>query len=173
ESLGARFIDVVDESSEDSGGYAKEASEEFKKKQAEELAKRIARADIVITTALIPGKQAPIIITEEMVKSMNKGSVIVDLAAEQGGNCALTKKGEVFEVHGIKILGTLDLPAKVPVHASQMYAQNMNNFLQGIIKDGALNINLEDEVVAGCLVTHEGKIHHNATAELLKKGDKK
>lgn len=172
ESLGARFIDVVDEISEDAGGYAKEASEEFKRKQAEALSKSIARADIVITTALIPGRKAPLIVTKEMVKSMKTGSVIVDLAAEQGGNCSLTKKDEIVERHGVKILGMLNLPSKVPVHATQMYAQNVLNFLQLIIKDEKLNIDLKDEVVSDCLVAHEGKIHHKATAELLGKGGK-
>jgi NAD(P) transhydrogenase subunit alpha len=173
ESLGAKFIDVVDTSSEDSGGYAKEASEDFKKKQAEELSKSIARADVVITTALIPGKKAPLIVTENMIKSMKTGSVIVDLAAEQGGNCALTKKGETVEKHGIKILGELNLPSRVSVHATQMYAQNIYNFLQGIIKEGKLNVDLKDEVVDGCLITYEGKIHHKATADLIGKGGKK
>jgi NAD(P) transhydrogenase subunit alpha len=171
ESLGAKFIGVVEESAEDKSGYAKEASKEFLEKQAKEVSKRIAKADVVITTALILGKKAPVLVTEEMVMSMKKGSVIVDLAAEQGGNCKLTVPGEVVVKHGITIIGTLNMPATVPVHSTEMYAKNILNFLLGIIKDGKLNIDMEDEVVKGALLTHEGKVLHEPTAKLL--GDAK
>ena len=167
ESLGGKFIEVVDKSAEDTSGYAKEASKEFLEKQAAEVSKRIAKADVVITTALVPGKKAPILVTGEMVKSMRKGSVIVDLAAEQGGNCEMTEAGEVVVKHGIAIIGELNVPSTVPVHSTEMYAKNVLNFLMCIIKDGKLNLDMEDEVVKESLLTHQGKVYHEPTAKLL------
>jgi len=167
ESLGAKFIDVVDESAEDKGGYAKEASKEFLEKQAVEVRKRIAKADVVITTALVPGRKAPILVTEEMVNSMKKGSVIVDLAAEQGGNCELTEPGQSVVKYGVMIIGTLNIPSTVPVHAAEMYSKNILNFLSLIIKEGKLNLDMEDEIVKESLLTHQGKVCHEPTARLL------
>jgi len=167
ESLRAKFIDVVDESAEDRGGYAKESSKEFLEKQAAEVGKRIAKADVIITTALVPGGKAPILVTEGMVKSMKKGSVIVDLAAEQGGNCKLTEPGQSVVKYGIRIIGTLNVPSTVPVHATEMYAKNILNFLSLIIKEGKLNLDMEDEVVKESLLTHQGRVYHEPTAKLL------
>ena len=162
ESLGGKFIEVpMDEDAEDAGGYAKEVSKEFLARQAKEVAKRVAQADIVITTALVPGKKAPVLVTEEMVKSMPQGAVIVDMAAVAGGNCELTEAGKTVEKHGVKIMGHENIPALVPKHASQMYAKNVLNFLVEIVKEGKLSLDMEDEVVKGCLVTHEGKAARN------------
>ena len=159
ESLGAKFIEVEgSEDMEDEGGYAREATPEFLKKQAEEVAKRVAQADVVITTALIPGKKAPVLITEEMVKSMPTGSVIVDMAAPMGGNCALTKPGEIVEINNITIIGHNNLPAQVATNASQMFSKNIENFLLEITKDQKLNIDLENEIIKGSLVVHNGEL---------------
>jgi len=162
ESLGAKFIEVpFDKDAEAQGGYAKGASPAFLKRQAEEVGKRIAQADIVICTALVPGKKAPTLVTEAMVQSMRPGSVIVDMAAIQGGNCALTAPGKSIVVHGVKILGVNNIPATVPVHATQVYARNVLAFLLHLLRAGlhagALKIDLKDEIIAGSLVTHNGK----------------
>jgi len=168
ESLGGKFIDVpLEEDTEDEKGYAKGPSKEFLKKQAEEVAKRVALADVVITTALIPGRKAPILITEEMVNSMIKGSVIVDMAACMGGNCALTKAGETIEVKGITIIGETNLNARLAVSSTSVYAKNIYNFLMEIIKDKELNLNLEDEVIKECLVISKGKILHKNIIDLI------
>jgi len=170
ESLGAKFIEVpFDMDAEDKSGYAKGASQEFLRRQSEEVAKRLVHADIVITSALVPGKKAPILVTEEMVKSMKKGSVIVDMAAEQGGNCALTEPGKTVVKYGVKIIGIINLPATISVNASQMYSKNILNFLLNVVKDGKLNIDMEDEIVKGSLVTHEGKIINETIKDLIKK----
>ena len=172
ESLGARFIEVAAAQSDaqDKGGYAKEASAEFKKAQEEALRKKVAEADVVICTALIPGRPAPKLLPKSMVELMRPGSVIVDLAAEQGGNCALTQPGETAVVNGVTILGVRNVPALVPIHASDMYAKNVLYFLQNMTKDmaktGVLDIDLKDEITAGSLVTHQGKVVHAATAAL-------
>lgn len=159
ESLGAKFIEVpFDKDAEDKGGYAKGASPEFLKRQTEEVAKRVAQADVVICTALVPGKKAPTLVTEEMVKSMRSGSVIVDMAAVQGGNCALTAPGKTVVAHGIKIMGINNIPATVPVHATQVYARNVLALLSTIIHSGMLKIDLKDEIIAGSLVAHNGKM---------------
>ncbi len=164
ESLGAKFavLPLETKDAEAATGYAKAQSEEFYRKQQEMMAKHIAAADAVITTALIPGQRAPVLITEDMVRGMRPGSVIVDLAAEQGGNCALTEPGRDVERHGVLIIGPLNLPSTMPFHASQMYARTVNNFLSHLLKDGKLNLDLNDELTRGPLVTHQGQIVHEA-----------
>jgi len=154
ESLGAKFVEVAaDEDAATAGGYAKETSDEYKQKQAEAIATHAAKADAIICTALIPGKRAPVLVTEAMVKSMKPGSVIVDLAAEQGGNCELTESGKTVVKHGVTIIGELDVPSHVAVHASAMWSRNMEKILFHITKDGVLAPNLDDEIVKGCKVT--------------------
>jgi NAD(P) transhydrogenase subunit alpha len=163
ESLGGKFL-MVDESAmkdaETSGGYAKEMTEEYKRKAAEVVAEHVKKQDIIITTALIPGKPAPKLISEEMVKSMKPGSVIVDLAAETGGNCALTEPGKVVVKHGVKIVGHLNVPGRLPKDASQLFAKNVLNFLTPHVdkETKALKFDWEDETVKGTLVTRDGKI---------------
>lgn len=166
-SLGAKFIAVEDEEfkqAETQAGYAKPMSAEYQMKQAELVAKHIAAQDIVVTTALIPGRPAPRLVTREMVESMKAGSVIVDMAAERGGNCELTKPGETHEHKGVRILGPLNLAGEVSVNASSLYAKNLLNFLDPLIeKDaGTLKINWDDEIIKGTLVTHDGKVVHPA-----------
>lgn len=159
ESLGAKMIDTgVDAESE--GGYARELTDDERAKQAEALAKHLARADIVISTAAIPGRPAPKIISADMVRAMKPGSVIVDIAAETGGNCELTEAGEVVNVGGVLIVGPTNLPSKAPLHASEMYAKNVSNLLALMIKDGELVVDAQDEVIAGCLLSHGGQIVH-------------
>jgi NAD(P) transhydrogenase subunit alpha len=172
ESLGAKMIEVavVEKDAQDKSGYAKEASVFFRRSQEESLRKRVAEADVVICTALIPGKPAPKLLSAAMVQSMRAGSVVVDLAAEQGGNCELTRPGEVVNDHGVTIVGIKNVAALVPVHASEMYARNVLYFLQNVLKDGALHVDRADEVTAGCLVTHAGEIVHAPTAALLAQG---
>ncbi len=168
ESLGAKFVEVdMEEDAQTASGYAKEVSEEYKRKQAELVHRRIAQCDACITTALIPGQRAPILITEEMVKEMRPGSVIVDLAAEQGGNCSLTEPGAEVVKHGVAILGLLNLPSRLPVHASQMYSRNMEKFLLHLLGKDGLKIDLEDEITRGCVITHGGEIVHAQVKELL------
>lgn len=169
ESLGAKFIDVPGaEDMEDEGGYAKEATPEFLAKQREEVAKRVAEADLVVTTALVPGRAAPKLISEAMVRSMKSGAVIVDLAVESGGNCALSKLGEIVDHEGVKIVGIPNLPATVPEHASELYSKNVFNLVKLFIgEEGALQTDFEDEVLAGCLLTHAGEVKHGPTAEAL------
>ena len=170
ESLGAKFVEV--ESAEDAqtaSGYAKESSDEYKKKQAETLHKHVAKSDVVITTALIPGLKAPTLITADMVHAMRSGSIIVDLAAEQGGNCELTKPGEIIVDGGVTIIGKLNLPSEMAVHASQMYSRNMEKFIFHLVKDGKLNINLDEEITKGSVITHEGNVVHARVAEAMAK----
>ncbi len=171
ESLGAKFIDVPGaEDMEDEGGYAKEADEDFLRRQREEVAKRVAEADIVITTALIPGRPAPKLVSGDMVRSMRAGSVIVDIAVETGGNCELSKCGEIIEAEGVTIVGTPNLPATLPVHASELYAKNIYNLLKPFIsEEGALELDAEDEVIAGCTLTRDGELIHERTRALLEK----
>jgi NAD(P) transhydrogenase subunit alpha len=164
-SLGAAFVMVENEetkAAETAGGYAKEMSDDYKQQQAILVADTIRKQDIVITTALIPGRKAPVLVTEEMVRSMKAGSVIVDLAVEQGGNCALSKAGEVVEVNGVKIVGHLNLPSRIAVDASALYARNLLNFLTPLIdkESKTLKINWEDEIVKAATLTHEGAIVH-------------
>ena len=159
ESLGARFAGVeAGESAEDASGYARELSAEFYRRQADLLAERCAAADVVITTALIGGVKAPRLITAEMVRAMKPGSVIVDLAAEAGGNCELTRPGETVAERGITICGPLNLPSELPQHASILYSRNLTSFVLAFWKDGRFDLDLEDEILRASLVTHEGKV---------------
>ena len=171
ESLGAKFIEVESNSEEGvgQGGYAKETSEDYKKKQQELIHEHISKSDVVITTALIPGKPAPLLIPTAMVESMKPGSVIMDLASENGGNCELTKKDQIIEHKQITIDGTSNLPGSMPVHASELYAKNVAAFLTYMVKDGKLNINMEDEIISGAIYTHNGNITHKPTKELIDK----
>jgi NAD(P) transhydrogenase subunit alpha len=173
-SLGAKFIDVPGMGDmEGSGGYAKEQTAEFLEKQRQEVAKRVADADLVITTAQIPGRPAPKLVSRAMVESMKPGAVVVDLAVESGGNCELSKLGEVVLHNGVKIVGVPNLPATVPFHASELYAKNILNLVKLFVqKDGSLNKDFKDEVLAGCLLTHAGEVTHKATAEALVAGAK-
>ena len=169
ESLGAKFLEVKSDSDDGvgEGGYAKETSEEYKKKQAELLNERVAASDIVITTALIPGRPAPILISDEMVKSMSSGSVIMDLAAENGGNCSLTEPDKVVNVNGVIIDGTINLAGTMSVHASQLYAKNVSAFiLHGYDKDKK-EFDLEDEIVDGSMFTCNGKIVDERTKNVI------
>ncbi len=143
---------------QDAGGYAKAQDESFYQKQRELLGQVVAESDVVITTAVVPGKKSPVLVTKEMVAGMAPGSVIVDLAAERGGNCELTRPGETIVVHGVTIVGTVNLASTVPYHASQMYAKNLTNFLVHLVKDGKLQLNLQDEITSSTLVTQNGEI---------------
>jgi len=169
ESLGARFVELGLESEEAraEGGYAREMGEEFYRREREVMARVVAESDVVITTAAVPGKRAPILITEEMVSAMRPGSVIVDLAAERGGNCELTRPGETVFKHGVKILGPLNLPATVPHHASQMYANNITNFLLHLVRDGELLLEREDEITRETLLTYGGEVVNPKVRRLL------
>jgi NAD(P) transhydrogenase subunit alpha len=164
ESLGAKFVELGLEAkdAEAKTGYAKAQSEDFYEKQRQMMMKSVSGADVVIPTALVPGKRAPVLITEEMVRSMRPGSVVVDLAAEQGGNCALTEPGQEVVRHGIVICGPTNLPSTVPFHASQMYARTVTNYLGHLVKDGRLHLDLTDELTRGPLVTYQGEIVHEA-----------
>ena len=169
ESLGAKFVEVASESDDGvgDGGYAKETSDEYKKKQAELLKEYIADSDLVITTALIPGRPAPKIITKEMVDGMKGGSAIMDLASENGGNCEYTKPGEVFNHNGIIIDGTFNLPGTMSIHASQVYAKNISSLVTYLYPEGELKLDMEDEIVTGALFTHNGEITDDRTKEAL------
>jgi NAD(P) transhydrogenase subunit alpha len=165
ESLGAKFIDVPYETQEEKdaaegvGGYARPMPPSWLERQKAEVAKRVAQADVVITTALIPGRPAPVLVTEDMVKSMKPGSVIVDLAAPQGGNCPLTEAGQTVVKHGVTLVGETNLPALVAADASALYARNVLDFLKLVIdKEGHFTVNLEDDIVAACLVTHNNEV---------------
>jgi NAD(P) transhydrogenase subunit alpha len=165
ESLGAKFIDVPYETDEEReaaagvGGYARPMPASWMQRQAAEVAKRIAAADVVITTALIPGRKAPVLVSEEMVKSMKPGSVILDMAAEQGGNCACSELGKTVVKHGVKIIGQPNLPALVPTDSSALYARNLIDFLKLVIdKEGKFTINREDDIVAACLMCTGGQL---------------
>ena len=165
ESLGGKFIDVPYETQEEKeaaegvGGYARAMPQSWLDRQKAEVAKRVAQADVVITTALIPGRPAPVLVTEEMVKAMKPGSVIVDIAAPQGGNCPLTEPGQTVVKHGVTLVGETNLPALVAADASALYARNVLDFLKLIVnKEGALHMDLQDDIVAACLVAHEGTV---------------
>jgi NAD(P) transhydrogenase subunit alpha len=160
ESLGAKFIEVPltedeQELAKGEGGYAKEMSDDYKQRQAALIADRLKQADIVITTALIPGRPAPVLVTEEMVKSMKEGAVIVDMAAEQGGNCPLTRANEISMQHGVTLIGSVNIPSSVASDASSLYAKNLLNFMELIVNkdNGSFDLNMEDEIVAGTLVS--------------------
>ena len=167
ESLGAKFVDVGLETAdaEDKGGYAKEQSRETLERQQEQLAKVVANSDLVIATAAIPGKKSPVIITAEMVSQMSPGSIVVDIAADRGGNCELTRSGKTVVEHGVTIIGQMNLASTVPYHASQMYAKNVSAFLDNLIKDGELDMNEEDEIIRETLITKDGNIVHQKLLE--------
>jgi NAD(P) transhydrogenase subunit alpha len=169
ESLGAKFVEFALETKDAQAatGYAKAQSEEFYQRQRQEMLKCVAAADVVITTALIPGQRAPVLITEEMVQAMRPGSVIVDLAAEQGGNCALTEPGQEVVRHGVLIAGPLNLPSTLAFHTSQMYARIATNYLTHLLKDGQIRLDLEDELTRGPLVTRAGEIVHETVKKLV------
>ena len=170
ESLGAKFVvlDIDAAAAEDKGGYAKALGEEFYKKQRELLKEVIREQDVLITTAAVPGKKAPILVTAEMASAMSPGSVIVDIAAERGGNCELTRAGETVVHQGINILGPVNMASDVPFHASQMYASNVTSFLKLMVtKEGALNVNREDEIIRETLVTSGGEVVHARVVELM------
>lgn len=161
ESLGGKFVMVESEETADaetSGGYAKEMSDDYKAKQAALIAETIAKQDVVITTALIPGRPAPKLISEDMLKTMKPGSVIVDLAVEMGGNCALAEAGKIVEAHGVKIVGHQNVPSRLATDASALYARNLVHYITPLVKDGALDIDFEDEIIAQSLVTKDGAI---------------
>jgi NAD(P) transhydrogenase subunit alpha len=170
ESLGGKFVEVEMDTSEarGEGGYAKEQSEEFLKKQREKMAEVVAESDVVITTAAIPGKKSPVIVTKEMVDLMRPGSVIVDLASERGGNVEPSKHAETITTkNGVVITGPDNITSTVAFHASQMYAKNIQTLLQHLVdKEGNLNLDLEDEITAGCLVTKDGEVVHERVREL-------
>lgn len=163
ESLGAKFVELPIEAAggaEDAGGYAKAMGEEFYRRQREMMSRVLSHSDVVITTAAIPGKKAPLLITREMVAGMTAGSVIVDIAAERGGNCELTRPDETVVEYGVTILGPVNLPATVPYHASQLYSRNISTFLLHLIKDGEIRLDSDDEIIRETLTTHGGKIVH-------------
>jgi NAD(P) transhydrogenase subunit alpha len=168
QSLGAKFIEVkLDEDTVAAGGYAKEISDAAKQRTQEVVAEHVKTADVVITTAQVPGKKAPLLVTEEMVAQMNPGSVIVDLAADQGGNCAGTEPGKDVVRHGVTIIGPINLPSSMPVHASQMYAKNISTFLQYMVKEGELQLNFEDDIIGSTCVTHAGEILNQRVKDAL------
>jgi NAD(P) transhydrogenase subunit alpha len=170
ESLGARFAELGIEATdaEDKSGYAKAQSEEFYRKQQEMMSKYVSAADVVIPTALVPGQRAPVLITEEMIQGMRPGSVIVDLAAEQGGNCAITEPGREIVRDGVVVIGPVNLPSTVPFHASEMYATTVANYLAYLLKDGGLHLDLDDELTRGPLVTHQGEVLHEVVKARLR-----
>ena len=160
QSLGARFVELPIEATDaqDAGGYARAQGEDFYRRQRELLARVVAESDVVITAAVIPGQKSPVLVTGEMVSRMAPGSVIVDLGSERGGNCELTKTGEVVIAHGVSIVGWINIAGRVPYHASQLYARNLSAFLLYLVQEGKLRLNLEDEIIRSTLVTHEGEI---------------
>jgi H+-translocating NAD(P) transhydrogenase subunit alpha len=170
QSLGGRFVEIAVEAkdAQDARGYATAQGEEFYKKQRELLGKVVAESDVVVTAAVIPGKKSPILVTKEMVDGMAPGSVLVDLAAERGGNCELTRAGEKIEEHGVTIIGSINLASTVPYHASQMYAKNVATFLLYMIKEGKLQINPQDEIVRETLLTQGGEIVSVRLREIYK-----
>lgn len=169
QSLGGRFIEVpLDEDMQDEGGYAKEASEEFLRKQKELIFKHVTNADIVITTALVPGKKAPILVTEEMIKNMRPGSVVLDMATEFGGNCEISEKGKTVVKHGVKIIGEPNLPSLVPTNASEMYAKNVLALLEHMLdKEGKFQFDMEDEIVKGATIVKNKEVVHERTKALV------
>ncbi|MCP3141080.1 Re/Si-specific NAD(P)(+) transhydrogenase subunit alpha [Pyxidicoccus sp. QH1ED-7-1] len=168
ESLGARFVNIDIEDAAGAGGYAKELGEEAKKKQADALAVHVAKSDAVITTALVPGRRAPLLLPADMVRRMKSGSVVVDIAAEQGGNCELTRPGERYRTeNGVTVIGERNLPSQLAVHASAMFSRNLEKLLAHVTdKDGALKLDTADEIVRGMLITRGGEIVHPAVADV-------
>lgn len=169
ESLGGKFIELPDMGdAEGEGGYAKEMGEEFLRRQREIVTRHVAQADVVICTALVPGKKAPVLVTREMVEGMKSGSVIVDLAVAQGGNCEVSKEGEEVVHQGVRVFGPSNLPAETPVDASQLYARNVWALVEPMLsEEGELTIDLEDEVIDGALLTHDGEVRHATTRDSL------
>lgn len=168
-SLGAKFlkVDLGSLETEDKGGYAKELSEEALNLGRDLIAKTAAYSDVIITTAQVPGRRAPLLIRKDAVEAMRPGSLIVDMAAPAGGNCELTKPGVTTQVNGVTILAPMNLPVTVPVHASQLYSKNISNFLQLILRDGAISLDFKDEILAGSCVAHQGKIVNERVAKIL------
>ena len=169
QSLGGRFVELPIEAkdAQDARGYATAQGEDFYRRQRELLGQVVQESDVVITAAVIPGKKSPVLVTVDMVKGMAPGSVILDLAAERGGNCEITERGQTVVKHGVTIIGAINLATGIPYHASQMYAKNMTNFLTHLIKDQKLNLNLQDEIVRETLVTHGGEIVNARVREFL------
>lgn len=169
ESLGAKFVELPLETTEaeGEGGYAKKLDEQFYARQRELMTRVVAESDVVITTAAVPGKKAPVLVTSEMVRGMQPGAVIVDLAAERGGNCELTQPGRSIVEHGVHILGPMNLPSSVPRHASEMYARNISTVLLHIAPEGELALNFEDEIVRETLIARDGEVLHPRVRELL------
>jgi len=170
QSLGGRFVELPIEAqnAQDARGYGTAQDESFYAKQRELLARAVAENDVVITTAVVPGKKAPVLITADMVKPMAPGSVIVDLAAERGGNCELTRAGEVINAGGVTIIGRINLASQVPYHASQMYARNLTAFLTYLAQDGKLQVDAKDEIVRETLLTRDGEIVNPRVREFCK-----
>ncbi len=160
-------LDLPTESSEGAGGYAKKQSEEFLRMQREQMTEVVARQDIIITTAAIPGAKSPILVTEDMLKAMKAGSVLVDLAAERGGNCESTQMGKTVVAHGVTIVGPENLASDVAFHASQMYGNNIQTLLELILEEGQINLDFEDEIVAGTVIAHAGEVPHPYMRKLL------
>ena len=170
ESLGATFVGMTEEHVEDTGGYATELAEESQRRERELIHTHARDADFIISTALIPGRPAPLLITEDMVKDMKPGSVIMDLAAEMGGNCELTQPGSEIVKHGVTINGPLNLPSTMPLHASQMYSRNIHSLLTHLVKDGELNLDFDDSIVQGCCITNNGEVVYGPAKDLLGDG---
>ncbi|NJK77171.1 MAG: Re/Si-specific NAD(P)(+) transhydrogenase subunit alpha [Microcoleus sp. SU_5_6] len=168
QSLGAKFVDVeLKEETVAAGGYAKELSEAAKEYTRQVLTQHVSAADAVITTAQVPGRKAPILVTREMVSQMKPGSVIVDLAAEQGGNCECSEAGKDVEWNGVNVIGPINLPSSMPVHASETYSKNISSLLQLMVKDKELNLNFEDDIIAGACVAHNGEVSNERVRDAL------
>jgi len=168
QSLGARFLEIdLGEQGEGTGGYAKELSEEAHRKEVELVGKHVKDADVVITTALVPGRRAPILVTTDMIRSMRPGSVIVDLAAEMGGNAELTQPGKTVVENGVTIIGEVNLPSTLSVHASQLYSRNVSALLGHLMKDGKLALDMNDEITKGSVITQDGAVVHEATKKAM------
>ncbi len=172
ESLGARFVelDLDTGDSEDAGGYAKAQSEEFYAEQRKQLGARAAKSDVVITTALVPGQTAPVLIPADAVRAMKPGSVVVDLAAAKGGNCECTEADQEIEVDGVRVVGHTNLPSEIPAHASQMYAKNLVTFLKHLVDEGKIQLDLEDEITSGALLAHDGAVTNEMVRGKLEGG---
>lgn len=168
QSLGAKFVEVkLDEETEGGGGYAKEVSERAQERTREVMIEHLRQSDAVITTAQVPGRRAPLLITEEMVAAMRPGSVIVDMAAEQGGNCACTEPGQNIQRNGVTIIGPINLPSSMPVHSSQLYARNISTFVQHLLKDGELHLDFNDEITNAACLTHGGEIRNQRVKDMI------
>ncbi|MEJ2216200.1 MAG: Re/Si-specific NAD(P)(+) transhydrogenase subunit alpha [Gemmatimonadota bacterium] len=167
ESLGAQFVGIELEDAETKGGYAKEVTEDQQKKEHELLHDLCVEADVVITTAQVPGRKAPVLITDDIVADMRSGSVVVDLAAETGGNCSATKPGEEAVVNGVRVLGMVNAPSGLPRHASQMYSRNVQELLQHLVDEGQLKVDFDDQITKECCVTHNGEVVHERVREAI------